>query len=93
MSANWKLGLLTLALLSSPLVALGQESTSPSAARARDPLAVIRSLLTDPEFKNFAAPAENAWDFNAADGVPGFGPIEAKDEDEHRSPLPQTAQR
>ena len=91
MSANWKLGLVALALLSSTVIAFGQESTAPSFQPARDPLAVIRSLLADPAFKSIAVPAENAWDFNAADGVPGFGPIEAKDE--HRASPPQTARR
>jgi hypothetical protein len=91
MSAKWKFGLTTLALLASTAIAFGQESTTPSLQAPRDPLAVIRSLLADPDFKASVVPAENAWNFNEPESVPGFGPIEAKDD--QRVPMPQTAQR
>jgi hypothetical protein len=35
----------------------------------------IRALIEDPAIRNAVGLAENSWDFNAPDGVPGFGPI------------------
>ena len=35
----------------------------------------IRALLQDPAIRNGIGPSENAWDFAAPDGVPGFGPM------------------
>jgi hypothetical protein len=90
MSAKWKFGLATLALLASKAIAFGQQTTTPFQT-PRDPLAVVRSLLADPDFKAAVVPAENAWNFNEPGSVPGFGPIEAKDD--QRVPMPQTAQR
>lgn len=40
----------------------------------------IPAILADPTIKNFVGLAENAWDFNAPDGVPGFGPLRPTDD-------------
>jgi hypothetical protein len=48
----------------------------PDLARA----ALRRAWLADPAIRDFIGPAENAWDFNAPDGVPGFGPLRAVDD-------------
>lgn len=37
--------------------------------------ALRRAWLADPAVRDFIGPAENAWDFTAPDGVPGFGPL------------------
>lgn len=37
--------------------------------------ALRRAWATDPAIRDFVAPAENAWDFTAPGGVPGFGPM------------------
>jgi hypothetical protein len=34
-------------------------------------------LLFDPAIKSFVGLSENAWDFAAPDGVPGFAPLHA----------------
>jgi hypothetical protein len=39
--------------------------------------ALRRAWVTDPAIRDFVGPAENAWDFNAPGGVPGFGPLHA----------------
>jgi Protein of unknown function (DUF3306) len=39
--------------------------------------ALRRAWVTDPAIRDFVGPAENAWDFNAPGGVPGFGPLDA----------------
>ena len=36
--------------------------------------ALRRAWATDPAIRDFVGLAENAWDFNAPGGVPGFGP-------------------
>jgi hypothetical protein len=41
--------------------------------------AEARSLWDDPQIKRIRVGAENAWDFTAPDGVPGFGPLSAED--------------
>jgi hypothetical protein len=41
--------------------------------------ALRRAWLADPAIRNFIGPAENAWDFNDPDGVPGFAPLSAQD--------------
>ena len=48
--------------------------TSP--ARPADATAAMRALLHDPVFMSPPGLAENAYDFNAPGGVPGFGPID-----------------
>ena len=45
------------------------------------PLQLTRAALrqawtTDPVIRDFVGLSENAWDFNASDGVPGFGALE-----------------
>jgi len=42
--------------------------------------ALRRAWVADPAIRDFVGPAENAWDFNAPDGVPGFGPLRAIDD-------------
>ncbi len=37
--------------------------------------ALKRAWTTDPAISQFTGLAENAWDWNAPDGVPGFGPL------------------
>lgn len=41
--------------------------------------ALRRAWRTDPAIRDFVGPSENAWDFTASDGVPGFGPLAAED--------------
>jgi uncharacterized protein DUF3306 len=43
----------------------------PQLARA----ALRRAWSSDPAIRDFVGLSENAWDFNAPDGVPGFGPF------------------
>jgi len=42
--------------------------------------ALRRAWVADPAIRDFVGPAENAWDFNAPGGVPGFGPLHAIDD-------------
>jgi uncharacterized protein DUF3306 len=37
--------------------------------------ALRRAWIADPAIRDFVGLAENAWDFNAPEGVPGFGPL------------------
>ena len=37
--------------------------------------ALRRAWSTDPAIRDFVGLSENAWDFNAPDGVPGFGSL------------------
>ncbi|HEX2217149.1 MAG TPA: DUF3306 domain-containing protein, partial [Xanthobacteraceae bacterium] len=39
--------------------------------------ALSRAWAADPAIRDFIGPSENAWDFTAPGGVPGFGPLEA----------------
>ncbi len=39
--------------------------------------ALRQAWLTDPAIRGFVGLSENAWDFNAPGGVPGFGPLTA----------------
>jgi hypothetical protein len=48
------------------------------------PLQLTRAALrrvwsADPAIRDFVGLAENAWDFTAPDGVPGFGPLQPND--------------
>ena len=48
------------------------------------PLELTRAALrrvwtTDPAIRNFIGLSENAWDFNAPDGVPGFGLLDLEE--------------
>jgi Protein of unknown function (DUF3306) len=38
--------------------------------------ALRRAWSSDPAIRDFVGLSENSWDFNAPDGVPGFGPID-----------------
>lgn len=42
--------------------------------------ALRRVWTTDPAIRDFVGLAENAWDFNAPETIPGFGPITAADD-------------
>lgn len=42
--------------------------------------ALRRAWISDPAIRDFVGLAENAWDFNAPDTIPGFGPLEMTDE-------------
>src|SRR5262245_7574485 len=42
--------------------------------------ALRRAWAADPAIRDFVGLAENAWDFNAPDGVPGFGPLPPADD-------------
>jgi len=35
--------------------------------------ALRRAWVADPAIRTYMGPSENSWDFNAPDGVPGFG--------------------
>jgi hypothetical protein len=41
--------------------------------------ALRRAWTADPAIRDFIGLSENAWDFTAADGVPGFGSLSAED--------------
>jgi hypothetical protein len=41
--------------------------------------ALRRAWAADPAIRDFIGLSENAWDFTAPDGVPGFGPLSAAD--------------
>jgi hypothetical protein len=42
--------------------------------------ALRRAWVADPAIRDFIGPSENAWDFTAPGGVPGFGPLRAIDD-------------
>jgi hypothetical protein len=42
--------------------------------------ALRRAWVADPAIRDFVGLAENAWDFTAPGGVPGFGPLRAIDD-------------
>jgi hypothetical protein len=42
--------------------------------------ALRRAWAADPKIRDFVGLAENAWDFNAAGAMPGFGPLEMTEE-------------
>jgi hypothetical protein len=42
--------------------------------------ALRRAWASDPAIRDFVGLAENAWDFNAPETIPGFGPITASDD-------------
>ena len=42
--------------------------------------ALRRAWAADPAIRDFVGLSENAWDFNAPDAIPGFGPLEMTDE-------------
>jgi hypothetical protein len=42
--------------------------------------ALRRAWAADPKIRDFIGLSESAWDFNAPEGVPGFGPLQMTDE-------------
>ncbi len=42
--------------------------------------ALRRAWSSDPAIRDYIGLSENAWDFNATEGVPGFGPLEMTDD-------------
>jgi hypothetical protein len=42
-------------------------------------LALRRAWASDPAIRDFIGIAENQWDFNDPDAIPGFGPLRASD--------------
>src|SRR5438874_8343666 len=42
--------------------------------------ALRRAWAADPKIRDFVGLSENAWDFNAPGGAPGFGPLQMTDE-------------
>jgi len=46
-----------------------------------DATATMRALVHDPVVTGSLVPVENAYDFNAPNGVPGFGPIDSAQPD------------
>jgi hypothetical protein len=72
-------------LIASTLVAgaqVGDFSAAPVAAsepsaRPADATAVIHALVRDASIVGQPGLSENAYDFNAPGGVPGFGPIDS----------------
>ena len=52
----------------------GQPATHPA-----DATATMRALLADPTLWASTGLAENAYDFNAPNGIPGFGPMDPPD--------------
>ncbi|MFL4969027.1 MAG: hypothetical protein ACJ8FU_14235 [Xanthobacteraceae bacterium] len=75
----------TLGLIASPFFADAQEvtdhSTAPQSAvkMPTDATAAMRALLAEWVIRDATGLAENAYDFNAPDGVPGFGPMDSGD--------------
>jgi hypothetical protein len=75
----------TLGLIAAPFFAHAQDVAAPSTAPqpvANSPVdatAAMRALLAEWVIRDATGLAENSYDFNAPDGVPGFGPIEGSD--------------
>jgi hypothetical protein len=42
--------------------------------------ALRRAWAADPKIRDFVGLSENSWDFNAPEGMPGFGPLDMTDE-------------
>jgi hypothetical protein len=76
---SFKCGKLVLAcvfLTSWTGIGSAQDATKRSGA---SPTEIIRSIVQDPEIKNFVGPSENAWDFSNPNGVPGFAAMPRTD--------------
>jgi hypothetical protein len=75
----------TLGLIASPFFADAQDlagratEPSPVAKAPVDATATMRALLAEQVIRESGGLAENAYDFNAPDGVPGFGPMDSGD--------------
>lgn len=57
-----------------PVPVPGQPTPHPA-----DVTATMRALLADPTLWESAGLAENNYDFNAPNGIPGFGPMDSGD--------------
>jgi hypothetical protein len=67
-----------------PIESLGAESDIRAFLAAGVPAELTRAALrhawaADPAIRDFIGLSENSWDFNAPDGVPGFGTVKAED--------------
>jgi len=78
----------TLGLIAAPFFAHAQDvagrSTEPrpvanAPAQPLDATAAMRALLVERVIQDAPGLAENAYDFNDPNGVPGFGPIDGGD--------------
>jgi len=58
-----------------------QAAASETSPQAADATATMRALVHDPVVTGSLVPVENAYDFNAPNGVPGFGPIDSAQAD------------
>ena len=56
-----------------------QPAAAGTAARRFIEPAEARALWDDPQIKRIRIEMENAWDFTAPNGVPGFGPLSPED--------------
>lgn len=56
-----------------------QPAAAGTAARRVIEPAEARALWDDPQIKRIRVEMENAWDFTAPDGVPGFAPLSPED--------------
>jgi Protein of unknown function (DUF3306) len=68
-----------------PLEAIGPGSDIAAFLSRNVPAELTRAALrrawsADPAIRDFVGLAENSWDFNAPDGVPGFSPMRATDD-------------
>jgi hypothetical protein len=52
---------------------------APGVPAALKQAALRRAWSADPTIRDFVGLSENAWDFNAPGGVPGFGPLQMGD--------------
>jgi hypothetical protein len=52
---------------------------APGVPAALKQAALRRAWSADPTIRDFVGLSENAWDFNAPGGVPGFGPLQVGD--------------
>jgi hypothetical protein len=52
---------------------------APGVPAALKQAALRRAWSADPTIRDFVGLSENAWDFNAPAGVPGFGPLQVTD--------------
>jgi hypothetical protein len=68
-----------------PIESIGAESDiraflAPGVPAELARAALRRAWSADPRIRDFIGLSENAWDFTAPDGLPGFGPLEMTDE-------------
>jgi hypothetical protein len=67
-----------------PIESIGAETDIRAFLAAGVPAELKRAALrkvwsADPVIRGFVGLSENSWDFNAPDGVPGFGPLSVED--------------